>query len=144
MKIGKDKVDIGVVIATRDRAPSLERTLDHLGRQVLPGISWEIIVIDNNSSDNTSLVLQRASNYLPLLHFHEEIPGKNRALNKALEFAGGELIVFTDDDVIPDGEWLASLVAATCRWPNDSIFGGRLIPRFPTSTAEWLRDPTPP
>ncbi len=52
--------------------------------------------------------------------------------------------VFTDDDVIPCTNWLADLWTASCRWSGDSIFGGKILPLFPPSTPDWLRDPDLP
>lgn len=131
-------VDLSVLIATRDRAASLSRTLAALQRQELHGLTWELIVIDNGSTDDTPAVLAEAGSTLPLVVLEETEPGKNRALNRALDSARGKLLVFTDDDVLPDREWLAALHAAAARWPEDSVFGGRIDPRFPPATPAWL------
>ena len=80
----KDKLDLSVLIATRDRSKLLEATLDHLRYQDLLDIRWEVIVVDNGSVDDTPFVLTRAREQLPLVTLHEPRPGKNRALNSAL------------------------------------------------------------
>jgi hypothetical protein len=70
-------------------------------------------------------------------------PGKSRALNTALEEVELENIVtFTDDDVDPSPEWFVS-IASTCeRWPNHSVFGGRINVLFPTENVpKWAFDP---
>jgi glycosyltransferase involved in cell wall biosynthesis len=129
---------LSVMIATRNRAGSLERTLEHLRFQEMPQDHWELIVVDNGSIDRTALVLSEAAVNLPLVALGEPKPGKNRALNRALEVARGELLVFTDDDVIPQPNWLRELYAASRRWPESSILGGKILPIFPFETPSWL------
>lgn len=131
-------MDLSILIATRDRAESLRRTLESIALQELGELSWEVIVVDNGSTDETSTVLQNPPDGLPLVALHEPSPGKNRALNRALDRARGELLVFTDDDIVAQPGWLAALHSAGCRWPEDSIFGGRVEPRFPEGTRTWL------
>src|SRR4029078_5463557 len=89
-------------------------------------------------TDATPAVLNRARSRLPLTILHEPKPGKNGALNRAIDAARGRLLVFTDDDVEPDSRWVAEYVAAADRWPADSIFCGPVIPRFSPETPEWL------
>ena len=75
--------DLSVLIATRDRAGSLARTLDSLVAQEISGLDWELLVVDNGSSDETPAVLARFAKTLPLFALAELRPGKNRALNRA-------------------------------------------------------------
>lgn len=133
---------VSVLIPTRNRSGSLKRTLEHLAQQTLAKASWEAIVVDNGSSDGTARILSEASANLPLVALSEHQPGKNRALNRALEIAKGDLLAFTDDDVVPDRVWLSELVDAAERLPQFSIFGGRIVPVFPDGTRSWL--PTHP
>jgi glycosyltransferase involved in cell wall biosynthesis len=130
--------DISVIFATRDRAGLLESTLSHFCGLETGRLSWEVIAVDNGSTDATPAVLNRARSRLPLTVLHEPRPGKNAALNRALEAARGRLLLFTDDDVEPDSRWLTEYLAAAGRWPADSIFCGPVIPRFPPDTPEWL------
>ncbi len=134
-------LEASVLIATRDRAGSLERTLESLARQSAQALDWELIVVDNGSTDDTKLVLDRFASVLPLVSICEPRPGKNRALNRALEDARGQLLVFTDDDVVVAPNWLASLVAASHRWPDVAVLGGPIEPVFPPGTPDWMRAP---
>jgi GT2 family glycosyltransferase len=68
---------------------------------------------------------------LKILSWMVKQPGKNRCLNEAVRRASGNLIVFTDDDVIADRQWLRSLTQASTRWPEDDVFGGTIEPLFP-------------
>jgi glycosyltransferase involved in cell wall biosynthesis len=130
--------DVSVILATRNRADLLEQTLRHFTAQQLGALSWQVIVADNGSTDRTPEVLREAAERLPLEWVTEPAAGKNRALNRALPLARGRFLVFTDDDVVPEPEWIAELVAAADRWPHHRIFGGRIVPIFPTETPEWL------
>ena len=132
-------MDVSVLLATRDRSALLHATLQRLAQQQLGGIAWELIVVDNGSSDDTTAVLQAARRDLPLKLLREPRAGKNRALNKALEVALGELLIFTDDDVLPEESWIAELTAAARRWEDHHVFGGSIKPLFPPDTPEWIK-----
>ncbi len=134
----RDERDLSLIIATRNRAGLLGETLARIGRQEVGDLAWEVIVVDNGSTDDTPAVLQAAEASLPLVVLHEPRPGKNRAMNRALEVARGRLLVFTDDDVEPGPGWLAELVAAAGRWPDHGIFGGPVLLAYPAGTPDWL------
>lgn len=131
-------LDVTVLVATRNRARRLAAMLAHLARQRVDGFTWEIIIVDNGSSDDTEQVLAYAAPRLPLTVMREPVPGKNRALNRALPHASGRLLVFTDDDVEQDTSWLFELVAAARRWPACAIVGGVVLPAFPEGAPEWM------
>jgi glycosyltransferase involved in cell wall biosynthesis len=133
-------VDATVIFATRDRSGLLAQTLAQLERQT-GDAGWELIVVDNGSSDDTPRVLADAAGRLPLRVLHEPSPGKNRALNQALAVARGDLLIFTDDDVIAEPDWISQMVGAARRWPEAAIFGGRVLLSFPPGTPRWLQEP---
>lgn len=140
--IGSDsarRVDVSVLLATRNRATLLEATLQSFRRQQLEGLSWEIVIVDNGSSDGTEEVIRQASAHLPIVVAHETRPGKNRALNHGLGFLGGDLVVFTDDDIVADPRWIIELHAATARLRTADIFAGVVNPLYPPDTAAWLQ-----
>lgn len=107
-----NKKDLSIIITTRNSAASLEETLDSLiAQKEVLGINFEIIVVDQNSDDTTSKVIHE---HMPRSGFKvkyilEERKGRSLALNKAVEEAKGEVIAFTDDDVILDPYWLGNI-----------------------------------
>lgn len=134
-------VDISVIMATLNRDEHLRRTLDAYRSLDTTGIRWELIVVDNNSTDNTAGVLDAFVSRLPLKRLFVAEGGKNRALNEALSIIGGALVIFTDDDALPDPHCFQAYLAAAQRWPTEAIFGARIEPRFPDNTRAWIRDP---
>jgi glucosyl-dolichyl phosphate glucuronosyltransferase len=122
---------ITVLLATRDRAESLGRMLHSLLALREPPGGWKLVVADNGSRDSTEQVLARFKPQLPLSVVFEPVAGKNRALNRALALLEGEMVVFTDDDVIPDADWLVRLHEAAVAQRDASIFGGTVVPLWP-------------
>lgn len=120
-----DRILVSIVVATRNRANLLSRLLDALTRQV-NAPTFEIIIGDNGSSDNTSQVIEDMRGQLRIQCVREERPGKSRAINAALKLAQGDLIVFTDDDTVPENDWLFQLYSASQRYPLANIFGGQI------------------
>src|SRR5262249_21230021 len=116
---------VSVIICTWNRARLLDMTLEHFARLRVPaGVEWELVVVNNNSTDDTDAVLQRHEGRLPLRRLFEPRPGKSFAANLALAEARSDLILWTDDDVHVDPDWLAEYVAAARAWPDASFFGG--------------------
>jgi cellulose synthase/poly-beta-1,6-N-acetylglucosamine synthase-like glycosyltransferase len=62
----------------------------------------------------------------------EETNGKNAAVNAGLRFVSGDLVVFTDDDVLPRHDWLVRLREAADNEPSFGMFGGVIVPRWQT------------
>lgn len=134
-------MDLSLVIATRNRPASLAATLTHIiGQTGLDQVDWEVVVVINGSHEDTEVVLRAVRTSLPLRWIREGRPGKSVALNRALDITRGALIAITDDDVVPDRNWLSELLAAARRWPDHAVFGGTIEPLFPACTPEWIRE----
>jgi glycosyltransferase involved in cell wall biosynthesis len=101
-------MDISVIIATRNRAKSLTRTLDCFKDVTIPtGVRAEILVVDNASNDETPDVAEKAKlKKVEVRYLYEGRRGKSQALNAALPQARGQIVLFTDDDVLPAKDWL--------------------------------------
>ncbi len=131
---------ITVAICTRDRAASLARTLDSLAAMAPPGGPFEVLVIDNASTDDTQAVAARFAARLPLRLEHAAQPGLSHARNHAVAAARGAYIAWTDDDVVVDADWLAAYARAFARWPDASVFGGPIVPVLLPPVTPWVRD----
>jgi glycosyltransferase involved in cell wall biosynthesis len=131
---------VSVIICTWNRADLLDMTLEHFARlRVPPGVGWELLVVNNNSTDHTDAVLQRHAGRLPLRRLFEPRPGKSFAANLALAEARSDLLLWTDDDIHVDPDWLAEYVAAARAWPDASYFGGTIEPLFSVTPPAWIR-----
>lgn len=105
-----------VVVATRDRSASLSRCLDSL--LVLDYPDYEVVVVDNAPATSATERLV-AARYASEVHYVVELrPGLAAAHNRGLAVAGGEIVAFTDDDVVVDRRWLLELVTAFA-WAAD-------------------------
>jgi len=138
-------VNITVCICTYNRAASLREalaSLEHAAASFDAG--WALLVIDNNSSDETREVCADAAQRLPLRYVFEPEQGLSSARNRALREVGGGLLIFTDDDVLFDSGWLCAYAAAFKQWPGAAYFGGRILPRWPGRRPHWLRDESLP
>lgn len=108
----KDGLDISLVICTRDRCSQLERCLRSLER-IACSVRWELIVVNNGSTDGTEECLRLASlrGTLPLVQVSEKRLGLSCARNRGLSEASGRLVAFTDDDCYPAPDFLDQVVA---------------------------------
>lgn len=105
------KNDASIVISTRNRANNLERLLNSLYEMnIIDNISFEVIVVDNGSSDNTQEKIQDFNKRLKIINIIENIPGKSRSLNKAIEISSGRIIMITDDDCVVSKEWILNAI----------------------------------
>jgi glycosyltransferase involved in cell wall biosynthesis len=130
---------ITVVICTFNRATALDRTLTSFQSIQIPnGIDWELLVVNNNSSDATDAVIAKHSSRLPIQRIFEATPGKSRAANRAVGAASGELTLWTDDDVIVDERWVAEYALAAQASPDTSFFGGTVDPWFEVIPPTWI------
>lgn len=129
-------MDCSIIICTRNRALSLEKTLQAFQSvKVPPGWQVEMIVADNGSSDHTAEVILSATHAAIGIHYvYEPRPGKSRAQNAAVAQAQGEALLFTDDDVEPADNWLENMARPLLENRFDAVAGRILL-------AEDLRRP---
>lgn len=121
--------DLSVVIATRNRAQQLCRALASLAAQSLPGHLFQVIVVDNDSSDDTA---ERAASALKQFHhaklLKESRPGAAAARNTGIAASDGEIIVFLDDDVVADQALLREHLDSHRDRGNIAVLGALRFP----------------
>jgi glycosyltransferase involved in cell wall biosynthesis len=137
-------IKYSVVIATYNRGDELRRTLQSLAGLKTPG-AWEVVVVDNNSTDNTAAVVrdEAARFSVPLRYVHEQVQGRSAALNAGIAAARGRIIVTTDDDVRVEADWLEQAGTALETLGCDYI-GGRVLPLWGGPRPAWLSDRSGP
>jgi glucosyl-dolichyl phosphate glucuronosyltransferase len=132
---------VTVAICTWNRAKLLDQTLAQMCMLRIPeGVEWELLVVNNNCTDNTDEVVTSYASRLPIRYFVERRQGKSYAANLAVEKTQGELLLWTDDDVLLDEKWLAEYVRAAAAWPDASFFGGRIDPWYECDPPNWFRN----
>jgi len=133
-------VDVSLVIATFNRARDLTDTLKSLS-ELRTARSWELIVVDNNSTDETRRVVEdaRPSFSVPVRYVFETRQGRSPALNAGIRLANGEIIVTTDDDVRVDPDWLDRIADGLQALGCDYV-GGRVLPIWQAPRPRWLPD----
>ena len=142
MKNTKD-LDISVIIATYNRDSVLGETLAYMVQMQRTGINSEFVVVDNNSTDKTRQIVEEFAEQLPIRYLFEAKPGQNCARNRALNQSQlGDIVAFTDDDVVPDKDWLQAIVSTCRKWPNCGVFGGKIYVVWPGGQIpKWARMP---
>ena len=127
-----------IVIATYNRAGDLAETLRSLAG-LRPSGAWEVIVVDNNSTDHTRAIVEGAAAAfpVPLRYVFEPEQGRSPALNAGIRRAQGEIVVTTDDDVRVEADWLDRAAEAIERLQCDYV-GGRVLPIWGGPRPAWL------
>ena len=131
---------VSVIIATHNRRQLLAETLDALALQDWPPDGFEVLVVDNASTDGTSdaVAAVAAARPLPTVRLlHEERPGKSHAVNRAVAAARGAILACTDDDVRPDPGWVRAIAEAMEETGADFVVG-RIRPRWETAPPAWI------
>ena len=133
-------MNLSVVICTFDRSESLAKTLGSLSQQLLPeSVAWEVLVVDNNSRDQTREVAEEFCRQWPgrFRYVFEPRQGKSYALNRGIGESHGDIVAFTDDDVTVEPRWLSELTADlySGEWAGA---GGRTLPEHGFVPPRWL------
>ena len=133
-------LQVSVVIPTFNRCDLLGETIDRLG-SLRPTLSdWELIVVDNNSTDRTRSVVQsRMGSFpVPLRYLFEPTQGRSSALNAGIAATTAPLLAFIDDDVIVADGWLDAAVAPLLDDSDLEYTGGPVRPLWEAPRPAWL------
>ncbi len=132
---------ISIIVCTLNRCEMLRQTLRSILTQELDGeLRAELIVVDNNSTDQTRAVVQEiaAQAPWPVSYCFEPTPGLSRARNHGVRQARGTLVLFTDDDTVPNSRWVASVHGAFEREQADGVCGP-ILPLWETPPPSWAQ-----
>jgi glycosyltransferase involved in cell wall biosynthesis len=130
---------ITLCICTYNRASSLRRTLSSLRQMKDLEALYEIIVIDNNSTDSTPLIVNEFKSTLPIRRVLESSQGLSHARNRAIREFRSDTLLFTDDDVLLDRNWVSEYASAISGSPEEKFFGGRILPYWGDHTPAWFK-----
>ncbi len=127
-----------VLMSTYNGANTLPLVLKIFCRLEKPHDGWKLVIVNNGSTDQTPNILLSYKQKLPLTVINEPQPGQNIARNSGLKNIEGDLVVFTDDDVLPQPDWLIQIRKVADSHPSFSIFGGNILPHWENQPEEWL------
>jgi len=133
--------DISVIICSYNRADYIIGAVDSLYHQTLDRNRFEVMVVDNNSIDNTGELVQEYIRTHPGFHLKyltESRQGASFARNTGAAFAKAPLLCFMDDDAVAEKEYLQRILDLFARHPEASGMGGRIIPRYIPSEPKWM------
>jgi glycosyltransferase involved in cell wall biosynthesis len=131
---------ITVILCTYNRCQSLAKALDSVAAQTFSEpAEWEVLVVDNNSRDQTREVVEDFCRRYPgrFRYLFEPSQGKSYALNTGIREARGDVLAFMDDDVTVESDWLRNLTAGlgSDEWAGA---GGRILPAWAFKPPSWL------
>lgn len=134
-------MNASIVVCTYNRAESLRETLAALrAQEAPPGCEWEVVVVDNNSTDHTRPVVEHAQRSCPHVRYEFEAQqGLSHARNRGIASARGEIILFTDDDVLPEKDWLRVTLSGLAQYGADAC-GGYIAPIWEIPPPDWLTE----
>lgn len=136
----KVKKKITVVVCTYNRGDILGGCIESLLKQTLDKSKFDILIVDNNSSDNTREIIQEYANQKDNLKYvFEKEQGLSNARNRGAVLATTEYVAYIDDDAIAFENWLEEAVE-TIKDKDPMIFGGPIFPFYLTEKPEWFKD----
>ncbi len=132
---------ISVIICTYNRASYITGALESLHQQMIDRASFEIIVVNNNSTDDTEAVCKAyiaAHPDMPITYLTEQEQGASAARNTGAANAKGGLYCFMDDDAVAEKDYLQLIISFFEQHPYAGGLGGRIIPRYIPEEPEWM------
>lgn len=131
---------ISVIIPTKNRCDFLAEELELLSKQTLSQDFFEVIVIDNGSTDQTKAVCDNACNkFTHFVYIHDDVPGLHTGRNRGFQASRTDLLVFIDDDIIMPPTWLESILYGF-EHTDAVLIGGNCIPEFAHTPPQWLNE----
>lgn len=134
------KIDISIILCTYNRCESLEEAL----RSILKNqgtCNYEIIAVDNNSTDHTRKLVENYRERFSdrMRYCFEPKQGINFARNRGLQEARGDIVVYTDDDVVVSDNWISSISTFFAEYPDADAVGGKILPVYPEKSPAWVK-----
>lgn len=135
-----NKPIVSAIIPTYSHCEYLKGAIISLQGQSLPEEQYEIVVVDNNSTDNTSQVIEERykNDKKKVIYIKEPNIGLHNARHAGAKIARGEILAYTDDDVICDPNWLSELIKPYSDQRVGCV-GGKILPKWEVKPPKWVR-----
>ncbi|MFH0988280.1 MAG: glycosyltransferase family 2 protein [Parcubacteria group bacterium] len=133
---------LSIVVCTFNRAKLLESCLESLKNQTLDKSRYEVIVVDNNSTDNTRELLAKYLNECSQFRYvREYLQGLSHARNLGYRESVGDFVAYIDDDAIADAQWADKILKVfSTVSPTPAAVGGIILPYYLSAKPEWFLD----
>jgi glycosyltransferase involved in cell wall biosynthesis len=129
-----------IAVCSYNRSNLLVTAIESLINQFDNNYQFELLIIDNNSSDDTNAIVEKYKTSFPFIKYFKELkPGISNARNRAIEEAQGEYIGFIDDDAKASKNYIQKAFAIINNYKPD-IFGGKILPYYLTAKPNWFKD----
>lgn len=132
---------LSVIICTYNREKYLYNVLKSIAENDFPTDRYEIVLINNNSTDRTEEECRRFTEAFPKVRFRyfmETRQGLSYARNRGVTESEGDVLVFVDDDALVNGEYLQTYAGFFEQHPEIEAAGGPIIPRYETAEPAWM------
>ena len=132
-----------IIISTYNREDYIGSCLEHLAQQDYDNDLYEVLIIDNNSTDKTAEFSKAVIKKYPEVNFKyifEKEQGLSFARNRGIKESSGQVIIFLDDDAFAFPGYLQEIEKFVKSGTEFSAFGGKIIPRFESERPEWMSD----
>ena len=132
---------ISIIVCTYNRNDYILKALNSLAQQTLPADQYEIIIVNNNSTDNTDALCQSFLQEHRQQNFHyfiEKQQGLSYARNRGIAESSGDILVFMDDDAQADENYLKEICHFFETTPDAEACGGRIYPDFESKRPDWM------
>jgi len=131
---------LSVIIPTRNRAKLLETTLHSIVNQSLAIDDFEVIVVDNGSTDETADIAKGFSQKLQLVLVYDATPGLHVGRHKGMSAASTDILVFIDDDIEAHPKWLETIYETFQGNPKIGLIGGKNLPKYQSPPPFWITE----
>lgn len=135
-------MDISVIVCTYNRAHNIAECVAHLDRQRdLTGIQWEVLIVDNNSTDDTADVVRELQNRstATIRYVFEPEQGLSAARNRGIADTDSPFLCFIDDDIRAEPQWLRAIFDGFRDRDADAV-GGRILVQSSSPLPDWIND----
>lgn len=132
---------ISLIICTYNRDKYIGPLLDSIAKNDYPALDYEIVLVDNNCTDNTRSICDQFARSHPHIHFRyvlEPEQGLSAARNKGIKEANGDIIIYVDDDALVDPDYIRSFAEHFATHPTTMAAGGPIEPLYETQEPSWM------
>lgn len=132
---------ITVIICTYNREKYIGQLLDSLAKNDYPESDYEIVLVNNNSTDNTRLICERfAANHqnISFRYVEEHEQGLSAARNRGIKEAKGDIVIYVDDDALVDSDYIRTYAEHFSSFPETMAAGGPIEPLYETAEPSWM------